>query len=78
MFSRIMGFILTVWGGAILIKNFIIAPTIFTTIQVYGLTPYMQGQVFALVVAFGMLYLGLRWLVASFHKKPVVQEEQVS
>lgn len=62
MIKKIIGFILILWGGALLFKNLFVHPTIFTQIKYYGLTAYMAGQLFALIIAVLMITFGMKWL----------------
>lgn len=62
MLRKIFGGVLTLWGLLIIGKDLFITPTIFDLIKFYGYSAYVLGSLFALVLAVGLIWFGIRLL----------------
>ncbi len=69
MTNFIVGLLFTLYGGGILIKSFIVHPTILDKIHVYGFTSYNAGTFLGALFGLVMLYIGVKMLLKSSKAK---------
>ncbi|HAZ7573555.1 hypothetical protein OQJ02_00900 [Legionella sp. PATHC032] len=77
MIKKLMATLLLFWGGGLLIKSFFIHPTIFTQIKFYGFTPYMAGNLVAVLIGVIMIIFGIKWLISGSKNSQLQVEESV-
>jgi hypothetical protein len=68
MVKRIFGLLLALWGGGIIIKDLFIHPTLITKFEFYGFTPFLAGNLIALIFGAFAFYFGSKLLFTKKYR----------